>query len=279
MNDSQTRPTLPAVPICELNKVPFAAIRYNEAVERVAALIESRGPAFLITANLNYLMLADRMPSLEEATRQAALIVADGMPLVWMSRWKETPLPERIAGSDLIFDLSALAAERGYSLFLLGGAPGVADEAAVELQRKYPGLRVVGTACPPFRELSRDELDALADQIRAAKPDLLFGAFSQPKGDLFLARNHRDWGVPVSVQLGMSLDLVIGRISRAPRWMQRSGLEMAYRLAQEPRRLFGRYARNFLFLLRWGASEAAAGLAGRVRRMLARKPAHDRDTA
>lgn len=279
MEESQVHPLPLATPICDLNHVPFAAIRYDDALEKMASLIETREPSFIITANLNYLMLADRHPELDAVNRQAALIVADGMPLVWMSRWKENPLPERIAGSDLIFDLSRLAAERGYSLFLLGGDPGVADRAAVELERKYPGLRVVGTACPPFRELDRHELDALAQQIRDANPDLLIAALSQPKGEMFIARNFRDWKVPLCAQLGMSMDLVVGRVSRAPLWMQRNGLEMVYRLAQEPRRLFGRYRRNFFFLARLIATDFAAAVSNLVRRVFSRKPARDRDTA
>jgi N-acetylglucosaminyldiphosphoundecaprenol N-acetyl-beta-D-mannosaminyltransferase len=278
MEESQVCPQPPITPICHLNHVPFAAIRHDEAIEMMASLIENRDPSFIITANLNYLMLADRHPELDAVNRQAAIIVADGMPLVWMSRWKENPLPERIAGSDLIFDLSRLAAERGYSLFLLGGDPGVADRAAVELERKYPGLRVVGTACPPFRELERHELDELAKQIRDANPDLLITALSQPKGEMFIAQNFRDWRVPLCAQLGMSMDLVVGRVSRAPLWMQRNGLEMAYRLAQEPRRLFGRYSKNFFFLIRLIATDCGAAVSNLARRGSARKTLHDRDS-
>ena len=174
--------------------------------------------------------------------------MADGKPLVWASRMQGTPLPERVAGSDLIFHLCEEAAE-GFRVFLLGGGEGVAEQAAQRLVERYPGLQIVGTECPPFRELTPDEEAALLDRIRRAAPDLLFVAFGQPKGERWIIRHLEGLGVPVSVQVGASLDFAAGRVRR-PRWMQKSGLEWVFRLSLEPQRLAGRYARNAWFIFR-----------------------------
>jgi N-acetylglucosaminyldiphosphoundecaprenol N-acetyl-beta-D-mannosaminyltransferase len=218
-----------------------------EALSEIEVLVEARRPSYVITANLNYAMLSDGDAALRECNEGAALVLADGMPLVWAARWRGTPLPERVAGSDLIYGLSALAARRGYRVFFLGGAPGIAEAAAENLGGLYPGLIIAGQESPPYRALDPDEEAALLGRIRAAAPDLLLVALGQPKGELWIARHHRDLGVPVSLQVGAALDFAAGRVRRAPHWLQTAGLEWAFRLALEPRRLGPRYARNALY--------------------------------
>jgi N-acetylglucosaminyldiphosphoundecaprenol N-acetyl-beta-D-mannosaminyltransferase len=230
--------------------LPLAPLTMAEALSEIEGLVEARRPSYVITANLNYAMLSDGDAALRECNEGAALVLADGMPLVWAARWRGTPLPERVAGSDLIYGLSALAARRRYRLFLLGGGPGVGEAAAARLAALYPGVEVVGVESPPYRDLDPDEEAALMDRIRAAAPDVLILAFGQPRGELWMARRHRDLGVPVCIQLGASIDFAAGRVRRAPRWLQTAGLEWAFRLALEPRRLVLRYARNALFLSR-----------------------------
>jgi N-acetylglucosaminyldiphosphoundecaprenol N-acetyl-beta-D-mannosaminyltransferase len=229
--------------------IPFAPLTRSQTVEAVVDLVEAGQPSFFITANTHYAMLTRENPDLGAINVQAAFVVADGAPPVWASRWKNSPLPERVAGSDLIFDLCERAACGGYRIFLLGGAEGVADEAAAVLSRRYPDLQIAGTASPPFRTLSTDEHAALLDRIRAARPDLLFVAFGQPKGEFWIARHFQSLGVPVCVQIGASLDFIAGRVRRAPRRLQKLGLEWAYRMWLEPSRLGPRYARNAWFLL------------------------------
>ena len=162
-------------------------------------------------------------------------------PLVWAARWTSQPLPERVAGSDLIFELSAEAARKQSRLFLLGGAKGIADEAARRLCACFPGLQVVGTACPTLQELTEGDEKALIARINATRPDILLVAFGQPKGERRIHRHLHELGVPISIQVGASLDFAAGMIKRAPRWMQKSGLEWAFRLSLEPKRLFWRY--------------------------------------
>jgi len=228
--------------------VPFTPLTLAETVAAVGSLIEIGQPSYFITANTHYAMLTAKDAGLRAINTRAAFIVADGAPLVWASRWQGSPLPERVAGSDLIFELSAAAATKGYRLFFLGGASGVAEEAARRLGARYPGLQVVGTECPPFRELTAEEEEALAARIRSARPDILFVAFGQPKGERWIDQHLAELGVPVSVQVGASLDFAAARVRRAPGWMQKAGLEWAFRVGLEPTRLFTRYARNAWFI-------------------------------
>lgn len=246
----QIEETSPEADVVWVWGLPLKPYTTEQALNRIDDLIARRTPSYFITANLHYAMVSEGSKELQEANAQADFIVADGMPLVWASRLIKRPLPERIAGSDLIWRICERAARNRRRVFLLGGAPGIAEQAAQKLAEKYPGLVVAGTTSPPFRELSSDEEKALFSQIRDARADLLFVAFGQPKGELWLANNFQKLLIPVSVQVGASLDFVAGKVRRAPRWMQRVCLEWVYRLSQEPRRLAGRYFRNSVFLMR-----------------------------
>jgi N-acetylglucosaminyldiphosphoundecaprenol N-acetyl-beta-D-mannosaminyltransferase len=228
--------------------LPLAPLTRAEAVEAAMGLAEGGRPSFFITANTHYAMLCHESPHLAEVNARAAFLLADGAPLVWASRLTGRPVPERVAGSDLIYDLCERAAERGHGVFLLGGAPGVADEAARRLTERFPGLRVVGTACPPFRELTAQEHQELMEEVRGCAPTILLGAFAMPRGEEWFAAHAAELGVPLCVNLGAAIDFVAGRVKRAPRRFQHLGLEWAYRAWLEPRRLAPRYARNARFL-------------------------------
>jgi N-acetylglucosaminyldiphosphoundecaprenol N-acetyl-beta-D-mannosaminyltransferase len=236
------------VPRVRIWGLPLARLSSAQTVDLVERLIRRGRPSFFITANLHYAMLSDRDPQLARVTRQAAFLLADGMPMVWYSRLIGHALPERVAGADLIYALCQRAAERGQRVFLLGGAPGVAQAAAANLCRRWPNLQIVGAEAPPFRPLSAQEQADLVQRIRRRHADLLLVAFGQPKGELWLAENYQALGVPVSVQVGATLDFVAGRIRRAPRWLQGLGLEWMFRAVQEPRRLGPRYFADLLFL-------------------------------
>jgi N-acetylglucosaminyldiphosphoundecaprenol N-acetyl-beta-D-mannosaminyltransferase len=225
---------------------PFSVAETNEIIDQ---LVEKRQCAYFITANTHYAMLTREHPELHAVNARAAFLVADGAPLVWASRRGPAPLPERVAGSDLIYTLSDLAARRGYRVFFAGGAPGVAERAAQRLSARYPALQVAGTASPHFRDLSTDDYDRLKRQIAEAQTDILVLAATMPLGEQWLSANLGDLGVPLGVNLGAAIDFAAGRVNRAPRWMQKIGLEWAFRLLLEPRRLFSRYARNAWFLV------------------------------
>jgi N-acetylglucosaminyldiphosphoundecaprenol N-acetyl-beta-D-mannosaminyltransferase len=230
--------------------LPLTPDTFEQALDRIDRFVASGRPSFFITANLNYAMLTDADDRLKRLNEQAAFLLADGMPLVWWSRLGPRSLPERVAGSDLIYGMCERAAAKGHRVYLLGAAPGVAQEAADNLVKRYSGLQIAGVECPPFRQLSADEETQQIDRIRAARPDILFVAFGQPKGEFWIVERLERLGVPVSVQVGASLDFVAGRVRRSPNWMRKTGLEWFYRLAQEPRRLARRYLDNILFLLR-----------------------------
>ncbi len=228
--------------------VPLASITRTAAVEAVTALVRAGTPSYIITASTHYAMLTSEVSALRAVNDNAAFVVADGKPLVWASRLAGTPLPERVAGSDMIFDLCERSAKEGFRVFFLGAPLGVAEEAGRRMTERYPGLVVAGTECPPFRDLSAEEHHALIGRIRDARPDILFLAFGQPKGEIWLADNLEALGVPVSVQIGASLDFASGRVRRAPKFLQKTGMEWAFRLYLEPRRLFPRYAKNAGFI-------------------------------
>lgn len=230
--------------------VPFAPWTLARTVDEVERLIEAGRPRYFMTVNLHTAMLVSEDPALRAAVAGAAFALADGMPLVWASRLRATRLPERVTGADLFPALCERAARKGYRVFFLGGPPGVGEAAAANLSARFPGLQVVGVESPPYRAPTAQEEAELLDRIRAARPHLLFVAFGQPKGEVWVHKNSPVLAGTVCVQVGAALDFAAGRINRAPRWMQRFGLEWAYRLRQEPRRLFARYLRNAAFVAR-----------------------------
>lgn len=224
--------------------VPLSPLSRSQILDRVSQFVNQTDPQFFITANLHYAMLMKTDPELNQVNQQAAFLVADGMPLVWASRGA---LPERVAGADLLYDLCERAATEGWKVFFLGGRPETSKVAIENLVKRYPGLQVSGCYSPPFGSWNEEQNSEIARRIHEARPDLLIGAFSMPQGEKWLCQNVRRLDVPLSVQLGAALDFAAGAVSRAPHWMQVSGMEWAYRLAMEPRRLTRRYVRNFSF--------------------------------
>lgn len=229
-------------PVIELEGVRLHAVRQEQCVEFVlASLLAGRG-GWIVTPNLDHLRRLVRDESMRESYGHADLAVADGMPLVWASRLQKTPLPERVAGSDLIWSLSGGAATRGFSVFLLGGDPGTAEEAAEALRSRFAGLRIAGTSCPEPGFESRPEYIAeLAARLDAARPDIIFVALGSPKQEALIQRLRstlpRAWWLGV----GISFSFVAGRVNRAPVWLRKMGLEWLHRMVQEPGRLVRRY--------------------------------------
>lgn len=235
---------------CWLFNVPFMPMTLDETTREMERLVLRNVPSYLITANVNYVMFVDKHPDLLEVNRKAAAIVADGAPLVRASRLTARPLPERVTGQDLLFRFSDLAARKGYRLFFLGAAPGIAAQAARRLCERHPGLQVVGTEAPMLKDLTSAEHDGLLDRIRAARPDVLFLALNQPDGERWMHRHHEALGVPLIIQVGSAVNYAAGVMPRAPRWLAHAGFEAFYRWSREPLRLTPRYSRNALFLAR-----------------------------
>ncbi len=250
---------LTPVPTSTVFGLPLSRVSVVDPMERIDQMMAMSEPAFFITAPLNYAMLSYRSKQLQEVNRRAAFLVADGMPLVWVARWKRTPLVERVAGSDLVPAICQLAARREHSVFLLGAAPGVADKAAKRLQELFPAIKIAGTACPKMSELTKQQEDELIDSIRNSGARCLFLARGQPAGELWLAQHYERLGC-LSVQIGASLDFIANGVVRAPHWMQKTGTEWIYRFAQEPTRLARRYFANGVFFL----THAPLDVLGRV---------------
>ncbi len=237
--------------------VPFDRLDMSGAINRIGDLIARRVPSLVITANLNYVMLHHRHPDLREITERAALVLADGQPIVWRSSLGGRRLPERVAGSEMIFRLAESARDRGWGIYFLGGEPGVASRCAERLTELYPGLRISGVESPPFRPLSDAEQEEQDSRIRQSGADILLVAFGQPKGEKWIDLHQSRLGIPVAIQLGASFDFVAGTAERAPASWQRFGMEWAYRMLQDPSRLVPRYASNAAFLMKTLVKEAS----------------------
>jgi len=225
-------------------------VRMADTIAAIDNMIADRIPRYVITANLNYAMLADGDAALQKITDEASLVLADGQPLVWRSRCGAAgPLPERVAGSELIYRLAEIAAVRGWRIYFLGAEPGVATQCASTLAKLYPGLQVAGVQSPPYRKLTEAEVQQQHQAIMNSNADILLVAFGQPKGERWIHENYKKLGVPVSMQIGASFDFVAGTSKRAPVIWQKIGMEWAYRMFSDPARLVPRYATNAWFLL------------------------------
>ena len=194
----------------------------------------------MYTPNVDHVVGADSDDEFCEAYRTASLSLVDGQPLVWASWLLGAPLPEKISGSDLALPLLERAARAGWRVFLLGGAEGVAGELARDLAPRL-GLRLVGAEAPRVSERGVPGEEEIARRVAATQAQLVLVALGSPKQELWIHRSRPLLGGAVCIGVGASLDFLAGRVRRAPRWISRAGLEWAYRLAQEPRRLFRRY--------------------------------------
>lgn len=238
----------------------FDDVTMTEATARVVELAKMRDrPRYVCTGNLDHLAIAATDHEFRDAYLNADLVVADGAPVVWLSKLGGTPLKERVAGSDLFWTLGRASAESGITLFFLGGVEGAADKAKAVLEERYPGVKIVGTYCPPFATFATDEeQDRIRDVVKAANPDVLLVAFGAPKQEKWIAKHKERLGVPVSIGVGGSFEMAAGILKRAPVWMQKVGLEWAFRFAQQPRRLFDRYiVRDMPHLAKAAAKTAA----------------------
>ena len=195
-----------------------------------------------MTPNLDHLRQYHRDASVRPLFEAASLVVADGKPLIWASKIQGTPLPDRVAGSDLILTITAAAANQRRRLFLLGGSPGTAQRAAAALIGRFPGIEIVGTHCPPVGfEDSPREMAAIVSTVQRASPELVYVGLPFPKADRLILKLRKVAPSAWFLALGVSFSFVSGDLRRAPHWMQRTGLEWVHRLSLEPRRLFRRY--------------------------------------
>jgi exopolysaccharide biosynthesis WecB/TagA/CpsF family protein/anti-anti-sigma factor len=240
--------------------IPIDDLTLEEAVDRTLELADGYRkdgrPRNIATVNVDFLTNAlgwfpsrpPRHPELLEVLRRADLVTADGMPLVWLANMLGAPVRARVTGADLVPALAKAMAVSGHTLYLLGGKGDIAEQAARELQANNPGLRIVGVHAP----FVHTEGDAVTDseaedeevlqRLNAADPDVLLIGFGNPKQELWFHRNRHRIRAGVTIGVGGTFEFIVGRVSRAPEWMQKTGVEWIYRITQDPKRLWKRYA-------------------------------------
>jgi N-acetylglucosaminyldiphosphoundecaprenol N-acetyl-beta-D-mannosaminyltransferase len=224
--------------------VGVSALAMAEAVGRIEHWIGAGAREYVCVTGMHGVMESQSDPALRRIHNRAGMVVPDGMPLVWLSRAATGRPVERVAGPDLMPRVLARSAATGHRHFFYGGAAGVPERLADRCAARLPGLRVAGTYSPPFRPLSVREEDEVAARIDAAAPDVVWVGLSTPKQERWMARFRPRLRAPVLIGVGAAFDLHAGLARRAPAWMQRSGLEWAFRLAHDPRRLWRRYVHN-----------------------------------
>lgn len=235
-------PDTTALEHTDLLGLRLAQVTTAQMLDHMFASLERRQGGWLLTANLDILRRFAHDPDARELYAQADVAVADGMPLVWASAVAGKPLPERVAGSSMVWDIAARAAGSGRRMYFLGGAPGAAEGAKAELQGRCPGLDVCGLASPMVSAVpTQDELIALTQDVVQSQPDIVLVAFGSPKQEYVIRHLRPHLPNAWMIGVGISLSFVTGQTQRAPLWMQKSGLEWVHRMAQEPGRLAKRY--------------------------------------
>jgi len=246
--------------------IPFDNLTLKSSIEKIISMaghIKKVGNAKLVTTvNVDFLTNAlgwtwnqpSRHPELLDILRRSDMVTADGMPIVWLSKLIKHPLRSRVAGSDIVPALATAAAKSGHSLFLLGGQGYVAQKAAEKLQQQNPQLNIAGVYAPFVYSEGEKMLESeyydeqIVDYINQCQPDILLIGFGNPKQELFFQRNQHRLKIGVAIGVGGTFEFITGRVARAPKWMQDSGLEWLFRISQDPGRLWKRYALGMLKL-------------------------------
>lgn len=216
-----------------------------EAIMHIEKCIAEQRVGHVITPNVDQIVRIERDPYFKKICENAELLLADGHPLLWIAKWYGTPVREKICGSDLVPALCEVAAEKGYSVFLLGAAPGVAQKAADKLLQKLPNLKIAGTYSPPQGfEDDEAEKSKINQILLESHADMLFVGMGVPKQDIFIYENMGKYQIPMSFSIGGTIDFIAGVQHRAPKWMSNHGIEWLYRFFQDPKRMFKRYFIN-----------------------------------
>ncbi|MCP4605963.1 MAG: WecB/TagA/CpsF family glycosyltransferase [Proteobacteria bacterium] len=222
----------------------------NEAIDAIEELVSAGRGGFVVTPNIDHVVLAERNSSLQDAYAHAALSLVDGMLLKWMSNILGHSLPEKVSGSDLVKPLLRRAASKQMRVYFLGGEPGVGEKAAERLQKEMGALNIVGIDSPPFGFEKTPVLEQeTMTKVIEAKPELALFALGCPKQELLMYRWYERLAPCVLLGIGASLDFIAGHVQRSPEWLSNIGLEWAYRLSQDPKRLAKRYLVRDLAIL------------------------------
>ncbi|CAN7433604.1 WecB/TagA/CpsF family glycosyltransferase [Bosea sp. LjRoot237] len=238
------------LPRARIMGVNVSAITMADALRTVEDWIGRRAQNYVCITGVHGVIESQSDPKLMAIHEGAGMATPDGMPLVWMARKLGYGGTERVYGPELMLQLSALSAQKGYRQYYFGGAPGLAERLRERLTERFPGLAVAGTFSPPFRPASADEDDETVRMINAARPDIVWVGLSTPKQEYWMAGHLGRIDAPVMIGVGAAFDFLAGTKRQAPAWMQRRGLEWLFRLLSEPRRLWRRYGKivpQFIF--------------------------------
>jgi N-acetylglucosaminyldiphosphoundecaprenol N-acetyl-beta-D-mannosaminyltransferase len=236
MDDSAGRKTV------DILGVGVDRVDMKSAIQRMEELIAGGGTHQVVVFCVDSVMIARRDREFRSICRRASLVVPDGVPILWASRLLGNAIPGRVAGSDLLYELSMTASRKGYTSYFLGSTAIVLERLSEELCRRCPGLRIAGSYAPPFFAEFPAEADTeIVRRINESRPDILWVGMGAPKQEKWIHANLNTLNARIVIGVGAAFDICSGRVERAPVWMQKGGLEWFYRFLREPRRLFGRY--------------------------------------
>jgi N-acetylglucosaminyldiphosphoundecaprenol N-acetyl-beta-D-mannosaminyltransferase len=224
--------------------VGVSAIDMRRALELFQYVVEGRRKGYVCVTGVHGIMEAQKNPALRSILNNSLLTTPDGMPTVWVGRLQGYSQMQRVFGPEMMLEVCAMSVGKGYTHFLYGGADGVAEHLGAVLQRRFPGLRIVGTYTPPFRPLNEVEKEDLCARVSSVTPDIFWVGVSTPKQEYFMSEYLPHLDTRVMVGVGAAFDVHTGRIQDAPDWVKSAGLQWLHRLGQEPGRLWKRYLYN-----------------------------------
>lgn len=224
--------------------VAIDAVNMATAVSAIDAAVASGQKGYVCVTGVHGVMEAERDERLRTTLNNSTLTTPDGMPTVWVGRWQGFRGMDRVYGPDLMLEICALSVARGYTHYLYGGKPGVAEELQSALESRFPGIHIVGTYCPPFRPLNQAEERDLIRRIAGLKPDLFWVGLSTPKQERFMSEFIHKLDTRLMLGVGAAFDIHAGLLNDSPAWVKRLGLQWLHRLYQEPGRLWKRYLVN-----------------------------------
>lgn len=228
----------------EIFGLVFQRVSLTDAVDLMLVATRKGEKSLVVTPNVDQVVQLEKNPEVRDIYTKAEFVFVDGMPLVWFSRLlpEEYHLPERVNGTNLMLNTCEAAAREGFSIAMVGGKEGAAEEAAKKLQQQFPGIKIAGTYCPPFGfEKDEVENEKILKMVDSWNPTFLFVGVGNPKQEKWIYKNWDKLHFKVAMGIGSAIELIAGQVKRAPLWVQKSGLEWLYRLLQEPGRLWKRY--------------------------------------
>jgi N-acetylglucosaminyldiphosphoundecaprenol N-acetyl-beta-D-mannosaminyltransferase len=230
-----------------MDKIKLFDINFNnitmiEVLNEIEKIIKRKESKFFVTPNIDHIVQLQKDEEFKQIYNSADFVLADGMPIVWISKLLNKPIIEKVSGADITPQIFQIARKKGYKIFILGGREGVGNNLYLKFKENSHPNFSIGHYSPPFGfESIDDENKKITDLIAKFTPDILLVSLGAPKGEKWIFRNKENIQVPISIQVGAAIDFIAGTINRAPLWMQKYSLEWFYRFLQEPKRLFKRY--------------------------------------